>query len=48
MEITSVTRKISGRNFDNISMTATVGDNDNPIEIAKQLDALLHNSLNAI
>ena len=48
MEITSISRKISGLNFDNISATATIQEGENTIEVAKQLDAELRKMLAAI
>ena len=48
MKIESISRKISGFNYDNISVVATVDENDNAIEVAKELDILLHKMLNEI
>lgn len=48
MNITSITRKISGHNYDNISVTATLTDGESHIEAAKTLDLELHKMLDAI
>ena len=48
MKITSITRKISGYSYDNISATATLGDDENVIDAAKSLDAELRKMLSAI
>jgi hypothetical protein len=48
MEITSISRKISGYAYDNISVTATIQEGDDPIEVAKALDIELQKMLNAI
>ena len=48
MEITTISRTISGFNFDNISATSPIKAGENPIEVAKQLDAELRKMLSAI
>ena len=48
MELTSISRKISGPDYSNISLSATLGPDDDPIEVAKQLDVKLHKMLQAI
>jgi len=45
MEITSISRKISGFNYDNISATATVEPGEDVVEAAKKLDASLRRML---
>ena len=48
MKIISISRTISGNNFDNISATANLDDGEDPTEAAKALDATLHAMLNDI
>lgn len=48
MKIESISRTISGFDYDNISATATIGENENPIEAAKLLDVETRKMLNAI
>ena len=48
MQITSITRKISGFSYDNISATATIGEGEDVIHAAKSLDAELRKMLSAI
>ncbi len=48
MEITTVTRKISGHNFDNLSFTANLVDGEPPDAAAVTLDRLCHQALERI
>ena len=48
MKIESISRKISGFDYDNISATATLEDNEDPIEAAKNLDSEIRKMLAAI
>jgi hypothetical protein len=48
MIITSITRKISGSNYDNISATATISEVESPVYCAVRLDTELRNMLSAI
>jgi len=48
MKIESISRKISGFNYDNLSAIATLDVDEDPIEAAKKLDAEVQKMLNAI
>jgi len=48
MVITTLSRTISGTNYDNLSVTANLEDGDNPIEKAKELDAMLRKMMDEI
>ncbi len=48
MKITTLSRTISGTNYDNLSVTANLEDGDNPIEKAKELDAMLRKMMGEI
>jgi len=48
MVITTLSRTISGLNYDNLSVTANLEDGDNPIEKAKELDAMARKMMDEI
>ena len=48
MEITTISRKISGMNYDNISATATIDKDEDVAKAAKNLDAILKKALSEI
>jgi len=47
MKITTITRTVSGPNYDNVSATAQV-DDDDAIEVIMKLDTILKHSLDEI
>lgn len=48
MNIISISRKITGGNYDNISMTANLDEGEDPIKAVVQLDIKCHEALNGI
>jgi len=48
MKITHITRKISGNNYDNISVTAELADGDDPVRCAVDLDEKAYEMLRKI
>jgi|GEM_PF-4950494 len=48
MKIATLSRTISGLHFDNLSITANLEDGDNPMEKAKELDAILRKMMGEI
>ena len=45
MEIIQITRKVTGSNYSNIELTATISNDDNPLECALNLDKEARNIL---
>jgi len=45
MKVTTITRTVSGYNYDNVSATAIVEENEDILEAIKALDATLKQSL---
>jgi hypothetical protein len=45
MKITEIQRTISGSNYSNVSMKASIGEGEDPIKASVELDTLLHKSL---
>lgn len=48
MKIATLSRTISGLHFDNLSITANLEDGDNPMEKAKELDAMARKMMDEI
>ena len=48
MKLNTITRTVSGSNYDNISVSASLDDGDDFVEKAKVLDLILKKSLDAI
>ena len=47
MKIESISRKITGRNYDNLSMTATLSEGEDPIKASVELDKKCNEALQA-
>lgn len=48
MRITHITRKISGNNYDNISVTAELAEGEDPVSCAVRLDGKAYEMLGKI